>query len=1308
MSSGTPSEKTPVAGIHVHQARDVTIRAVGDVVGGNKTTIHNYYGPKPQDITKAPYKFLSYYDIGDRDIFFGRDAVIEELAGEIPRQKVLIINGQSGSGKTSLINAGLIPRLAENGYLYVYFRDYTNPLEQLREYFRDHPDFALPDADKLSLLQILRSIRSQQESPVVVIFDQFERFLINVAADPRREFLQQLRECLESDLTANELNLVISLRDDFYGKLLLEAEVIIPTLGSDSHHHNLRTLNRDEARQAIIQPLKNIPNIGFDGKFVDDVLLPHLMGQATGEAKIEPPHLQIVCNQLYEAARDRYHQQLEDGEPVRIGFDLYHDLGETEGMLRDYLDDVVRRITNGDANQIAVVRSTLKLMIETVGTRKFESIDDISTNLPDVARTETERIIQKLQESRVLEAKQSGSETEYSLSHEFMVAKVESWYDEREIQRRRAKEVLGRGLLAWKSTHSVLDAHQVQLIEKWLPNETSTDATELLTESKRRSTRQIWLKRLAIAGVLAAAIFMPVSVVLWKRADKQRDIAVENEREANRQLSNVSWQLGVVDRDRGMRIRAGHHFLLGAQSSRKANDESRVASLLIANTHLADGVVQTFIHDGVVQGGSLSRNGSKVITWGSDGMLKFWAVGQDKPLRSFDRKSSVEGAAFTQDEKRILCWTNDGTVALWDIAEEEPVRNFGHAEHVIGAVLSRDETRVFTWGVGGKATLWDVDQREPLRTFTHLNTVLHAAFLAEDTRIVTWDNRGMARLWDITQKEPLRTFDSGDSLPSIGPLFTQDGTQRLSWRNRTVQLTDVPHGRVIREFTHQRPVQGAFFSPDETRIVTWTDTEALLWDVMLQDVAIHTFPYRNTMNISLRGPILSGDQSLILTWGDNNTVELRDVAEGRLLQSFRHEDSINGASFGADAEVVLTWSYDGTARLWNVTHDNAVRTFPHQGPVLGGTANRDGTRLLTWSNNVVSWWDRTQNKPIRTFQQNRRVFNAQLLSDERRILAWGDERLIYLWNIDEEKYVRTFPHNSTVRGASLNHEMSLLLSWSNDIVYLWKISQATPWRQWRHTNTRGVVAAAFTPDERGVVTWSADGTCRMFRLTEELPYQTKQHSVDSRLPQREEMGYVKASFSKDATRVLTCGGSEVRLWDVTEERPLHRYPHANGVIGAAFSPSESLVLTWSFDRTAVLWDVTLSDPVRVFDHEKAVLRATFNQDGTRILTASEDGAVKLWDIAMDEPLRTFYHGGTLVGDEDMLVAGAAFVQDESFVLTWGKDGTARIWDVRHARGIPIEEQIRRYSIRTGTRLDAAGRLRILSFHDWVELLDPMR
>ena len=220
---------------------DMTLQADGDIVAGNKTTIKNYYGPKPRDITKAPYKFLAHYGIADRDIFFGRDKVSEELAGLIPRHKVLIIRGQSGSGKTSLINAGLIPRLAEDGYLYLSFREYADPLKQLRAYLdtKDSQErFPITNVDEKSLLQIARSFRDiQQQSRVVVIFDQFERFFVGIESEPKRqEFLSELKQCLTSELTADDMNLVFSLRREFYGQFMDEAEAIIPSFRKTVTH----------------------------------------------------------------------------------------------------------------------------------------------------------------------------------------------------------------------------------------------------------------------------------------------------------------------------------------------------------------------------------------------------------------------------------------------------------------------------------------------------------------------------------------------------------------------------------------------------------------------------------------------------------------------------------------------------------------------------------------------------------------------------------------------------------------------------------------------------------------------------------------------------------------------------------------------------------------------------------------------------------------------------------------------------------------------------------------------------------------
>src|SRR5215470_168078 len=114
---------------------DLSFHAGGDIVGGNKTVINNIIQRIAKELTTTPYKFLASYEIADRDIFYGRNAVIEELAAQIGRHKVLLINGASGAGKSSLVNAGLIPRVADNGYTFVAFREYSDPLAQLQAYF---------------------------------------------------------------------------------------------------------------------------------------------------------------------------------------------------------------------------------------------------------------------------------------------------------------------------------------------------------------------------------------------------------------------------------------------------------------------------------------------------------------------------------------------------------------------------------------------------------------------------------------------------------------------------------------------------------------------------------------------------------------------------------------------------------------------------------------------------------------------------------------------------------------------------------------------------------------------------------------------------------------------------------------------------------------------------------------------------------------------------------------------------------------------------------------------------------------------
>jgi Periplasmic protein TonB, links inner and outer membranes len=519
-------------GIHIgSMSGNASFSASGDIVAGDKTVINTIVQRIAKELTTTPYKFLASYDIADRDIFFGRDAVIDELAGQVARAKVLLINGASGAGKTSLVNAGLIPRVADNGYTFVAFREYSDPLAQLEDYFARTAAATTPApvaGDAADEGALLRLIRGFSEQPKVIFLDQFERFFVRVPEEKRRTFIAAFKHCLANS-QAQDLCFVIGFRREFLGQLTSEFEELIPEFLNEAYRINLMPLNPAEAREAIVRPLADAKRkILYDPAFVDDVLLTGLAEQTGGGATIDPPHLQIVCNQLYEAAC----RIEERNGSALINAALYEQLGGAGNILNTYLDKVVEDIAQ-DPERIAIVHSILKTMVDAgSNTRSFVALDGFSRTLPDVNEAEILKFVEKLLDRRVVEERKPT----YSLSHEHMVAKVKEWFDPRELERKRAEETLGRGMMEWQNSGALLNRKQVEGIRTWVP-ELAVEEQELLAasetqylEEERQEAARKRLKKLSLYG---AAVFTLLVVVLgifsWFQkleADNQRNEAI--------------------------------------------------------------------------------------------------------------------------------------------------------------------------------------------------------------------------------------------------------------------------------------------------------------------------------------------------------------------------------------------------------------------------------------------------------------------------------------------------------------------------------------------------------------------------------------------------------------------------------------------------------------------------------------------------------------------------------------------------------------------------------------------------------------
>ncbi len=343
-----------------------------------------------------PYKFLSYYNTSDANIFFGREIITEQLVSKIISHKIVLINGKSGSGKTSLINAGIIPGLMDKGYFTLIFRDYRYPTESIKAGLTQLEQVNINLDHCNTLLECLQATIKQTGQPIVIVLDQFERFFLNLPEAQWRQFAQELKDCLNASDT-QQMNIVIALRVDLYGQLG-EFWDDIPEINTESYQQYLKPLNVTEAIAAIEKPLEKVEeNIEYDPDFLTECLVPSLLQSHSDNSKeqIEPVHLQIVCNQLYETAKSRYAEkavrpravcdaqgnahQDKQGKWIAIKQDIYDELGGVEGILQGYVEVILNRHYSPDKQE--TVKSILKQMVSSQGTRVYQSIADIADHL---------------------------------------------------------------------------------------------------------------------------------------------------------------------------------------------------------------------------------------------------------------------------------------------------------------------------------------------------------------------------------------------------------------------------------------------------------------------------------------------------------------------------------------------------------------------------------------------------------------------------------------------------------------------------------------------------------------------------------------------------------------------------------------------------------------------------------------------------------------------------------------------------------------------------------------------------------------
>jgi WD40 repeat protein len=471
-----------------------------------------------------PYRGLQPYEAGNRDLFFGREALAVEVASHVTAHPLTVLVGASGVGKSSLLRAGVLPILKVPRVVGP-LRPGPEPLQALERAWADATGLRITlDTDDA----LARAVAGETQVPVVLAIDQLEELsTMTVDRGVRARFLTLLRVAL--DQHPERLHVVGTLRSDFEPQLESEwpdrwaaARVVVPQL------------SRAELRAAIEQPAERRA-IFFDP--------PQLVDDLVGEVEQMPGMLPLLSFTLSELYRMRVQRQ--DDERTLTAAD-YQSIGRVAGALQHRIKEIHDALAEtpvGDGPTRGTMRRLLLRMVSADGNRRSRRrVSSTELEYADVGEGQRmARLVEELTTARLIvpEADAVTGGRYFEPAHD---ALVESWsllddwiLDE---QRRRGGLVFRRGLTAaveeWRDRHGISwdgDPRLEQAAALWraTPEELNRDESRFVAASVRqRRTRR--LRAISIIALVVASL-SGLTAVAVKEARSERAARAKEEQQ---------------------------------------------------------------------------------------------------------------------------------------------------------------------------------------------------------------------------------------------------------------------------------------------------------------------------------------------------------------------------------------------------------------------------------------------------------------------------------------------------------------------------------------------------------------------------------------------------------------------------------------------------------------------------------------------------------------------------------------------------------------------------------------------------------
>ncbi len=398
------------------------------------------------DIPAAPYKFLLPFGLQDQDIFFGRDEAIDDLYDTLFQARLTVLHARSGAGKSSLLNAGLGPRLVDRRYLPIFARTYNDPVSaivnEIIKRGKPSPVRPWPALPLRDFLHLVVENMGRRVPELVIILDQFEEIFTRVhTSEERLIYAEALADCIEDD--GLPLRFVFAIRGDFFSQLA-EFEERLPYIFDNRFY--LKPMKAGEVQAAITGPVREVDRaITYDETLLETLL------EVLARDEMDLPELQILCTHLYDVAK---RQGLS-----RIDPELYEEAGGAGGILGGYLEEALVKFP---LEQRQVAWRVLTELVDSLGQRRIVTQREMHQQI-DCPEELLKAVLTRLVQSRLV---QRAEGDQYDLAHDYLTTTIKSQISQEDLALKEIRDLLQRESASWRTNRSLISRDRLEIIHE--------------------------------------------------------------------------------------------------------------------------------------------------------------------------------------------------------------------------------------------------------------------------------------------------------------------------------------------------------------------------------------------------------------------------------------------------------------------------------------------------------------------------------------------------------------------------------------------------------------------------------------------------------------------------------------------------------------------------------------------------------------------------------------------------------------------------------------------------------------------------